>query len=252
MSWGARAADWLANEEQHRPIYEEAIARVGLPAGARVLDVGCGAGVFLGLASARGAAPHGVDSAPELLALARDRVPAADLREAEMESLPFAADEFDLVTGFTSFFLCPDIVAALREAGRVARPGAPVFIQAWGDPDRCQLEAMKAIARQYAPPPPADAPSRPPLWEPGTLERIAAEAGLVPERAFDFSFAYEYENDETLGRLLLAPMGLGELVGPDREPAVRDQIVEAMAPYRSAIGAYRIENEYRCLIARAS
>lgn len=252
MSWGARAADWLANEEQHRPIYEEALARVGLTAGERVLDVGCGAGVFLGMVSEQGAEPHGVDSASELLELARDRVPDADLREGDMEALPFASDAFDLVTGFTSFFLCPDIVVALREAGRVARPGSPVFIQAWGDPQRCQLEGTKAIVRPFFPPPPTQRRSHPPLWQPGALEELASAAGLEPEPAFDFSFAYEYADEDTLCRALLAPMGVAELIGPEREPAVCAQIVEAMSPYRSADGAYKVENEYRCLIARAS
>jgi hypothetical protein len=46
-----------------------------------------------------------------------------------------------------SFFFANDVVAAMREAGRVAKPGAPVVIQAWGAHERCDLEAMKQIAR---------------------------------------------------------------------------------------------------------
>jgi hypothetical protein len=34
-----------------------------------------------------------------LIALARKRVPAADLRVGDMESLPYQDDSFDLVTG---------------------------------------------------------------------------------------------------------------------------------------------------------
>jgi ubiquinone/menaquinone biosynthesis C-methylase UbiE len=49
-----------------------------------------------------------------------------------MEALPYADDAFDLVTGFTSFFFANDIVAALREAARVAKPAGPVVIQVWG------------------------------------------------------------------------------------------------------------------------
>jgi len=252
MSWGARAADWLANEEQHGPIYEEVLARTGIGPGDRVLDVGCGGGVFLGVVAERGAAPHGIDSAPELLELARRRLPEADLREAEMTALPHPDACFDLVTGFTSFFFAADLVAALREAGRVAKPGAPVFIQVWGNPEHCQLEAMKAVTRPFMPPPPPGAAERRPLWEPGHLEELAAAAGLAPEAGFDFRFPYEYPDDEALGRALLAPMGLAERVGPEREPGVREEIVQALAPFRRPDGGYRLENEYRCLIARAS
>ena len=97
-----------------------------------MLDVGCGVGAFLRLVADRGAEPFGLDASEALIDLARRRVPEADLRVGDMESLPYDADTFDLVTGFTSFFFANDMVAALREAGRVAKPGAPVVIQVWG------------------------------------------------------------------------------------------------------------------------
>jgi SAM-dependent methyltransferase len=247
--WGARPGDWAATEEQQTPMYEAALARVGLRAGQRVLDVGCGTGVFLRLVADRGAHPCGLDAAAGLLELARSRVPEAGLCRGDLASLPYPRDRFDLVTGFTSFTFAEDIGAALGEAGRVARPGAAVFVQAWGAPDRCDLEAMKAIARRFRPAPPAAAPT---LWAPGVLEELAARAGLTPEAAFDFRFAYEYADADALGRRLMAPGGLGEVVGPAREPAVRARIVAAMAPFRTADGGYRLENEFRCLVARAA
>ena len=65
----------------------------------------------------------GIDASEGLLEIARERVPEADLRLGDLQTLPYADDTFDLVTGFTSFFFADDMVAALREAGRVARPG---------------------------------------------------------------------------------------------------------------------------------
>src|SRR5262245_60895326 len=135
--WGARPADWAISEEQHIASYEAALARVALEPGHKVLDVGCGVGVFLGLIAARGAEPHGIDASKALLALARKRLPEADLRVGDMESLPYEDDTFDLVTGFTSFFFANDMVGALREAARVANPRASVVIQVWGARERC-------------------------------------------------------------------------------------------------------------------
>jgi len=249
--WGALPADWAVSEEQHVPGYEVALDRVGLAPGQRVLDVGCGVGIFLGVVAQRGAEPHGIDASEALLALARKRLPGADLRVGEMESLPFEDDTFDLVTGFTSFFFANDMVAALREARRVARPGSPIVVQVWGAHERCSLEAMKAIARPYLPPRPADAPPDPDLSRPGVLEAVASEAGLTPLDTFRASWAYAYPDAATLGRALLAPAGLALLVGPDQEEAASASIVEGLASFRLADGSYRLANEYLYVIARA-
>jgi SAM-dependent methyltransferase len=249
--WGARPEDWAISEDQQRPTYEAALRRVGLRAGQSVLDVGCGAGAFLRLVARRGGEPFGIDASEALIALGRARLPDADLRVGEMEDLPWPDDSFDLVTGFNAFFFANDLVAALSEAGRVAKPDARVVIQVWGRHERCQLEAMKEVARPFLPPRPADAPPDPDLSLPGLLRRLATEAGLTPETEFDVSWAYEYPDDETLGRAMLAPAGLALLAGPGREQDVRTAVLEGLAPFRTAAGGYRLENEFHVMIARA-
>ena len=122
-------------------------------------------------------APFGLDASEALLELARERVPEADLRVGDMEALPYDDDTFDLVTGFNSFFFANDIVAAVREAGRVAKPGAPVVIQVWGPHERNELEAMKEIVRPFMPPRPPGTPPEPDYSQPGVLEDIASPSG---------------------------------------------------------------------------
>ena len=128
--------------------------------GQLVLDIGCGVGAFLRLVADRGARAFGLDASEALIELARSRLPDADLRVGDMEALPYDDDAFDLVTGFNSFFFANDIVAALREAGRVAKPGAPVVIQVWGPHERNDLEAMKEIVRPFMPPRPGERATR--------------------------------------------------------------------------------------------
>jgi hypothetical protein len=124
-------------------------------------------------------------------------------------------------------------------------------IQVWGAHERNDLEAMKAIVRPFMPPRPPDAPPEPDYSNPGVLEDIAVRAGLEPESAFDSSWSYEFEDDESLGRAMLAPAGIGTLVGPEREAEVKRAIVEGLARYRTPEGGYRLQNEYHYVIARA-
>jgi SAM-dependent methyltransferase len=249
--WGARPEDWALSEDQQIPTYESALERVDFAPGQRVLDIGCGVGAFLRLVAERHGEPFGIDASESLIALARTGLPHADLRVGDMEDLPYPDSSFDLVTGFNSFFFANDFVAALREAGRVAKPGAPIVIQVWGAHERCDLEAMKAIARPFFPPRPRDAPPEPDLSKPGALEELATLAGLTPETAFDTNWAYEFPDRGTLTRALVAPGGLALLAGPEHEDTLRAEIADGLAPHRRSNGSYRLSNEYHYLIARA-
>ena len=102
-----------------------------------MLDLGCGAGTFLRAAADRGARVSGLDASPALLELAREHVPEADLRDRRPAGPPLRRRRrFDAVTSFTSFWFAADPVEALREAGRVAKPGAPVLVAVHGRPRR--------------------------------------------------------------------------------------------------------------------
>jgi SAM-dependent methyltransferase len=168
-----------------------------------------------------------------------------------MEAMPFGDDSFDLVTGFNSFFFADDIVVALVEAARVAKPGARVVIQAWGPHERNDLEAMKEVVRPFLPPRPAGAPPEPDYAKPGVLEDLAAKAGLNAEQAFDTDWAYEFADERALVWGLLAPAGLAVLIGPAHIDDVVRALVARMADHRTADGGYRLRNEFHVLIARA-
>jgi SAM-dependent methyltransferase len=253
--WNDRASDWAGIEDQQLPTYEEALRHVDLFPGDRVLEVGCGSGVFLRLAAERGANATGIDASRELVDLARRRVPEADVRVADLEFLPFEDSSFDSVYGFNAFFFAVDMVGALREAGRVARPRAPVVIQVWGDPDHCDLTAMKqgvtAALEAAVPDGGAEGPPQPRLSEPGVLESLAEQAGLRPESAFELSWAYAFAGEDELARAMLSPGPMREAASILTEGGLRDVILRSLEPYRAADGRYRLENEWHFLVARA-
>jgi ubiquinone/menaquinone biosynthesis C-methylase UbiE len=104
---------------------------MGLPVGARVLDVPCGQGRHAHLLAEAGYRVRGVDLSRDLLAVAKRRGTSSDLQytRADMRRLPRAwTGRFDAVANlFTSFgfFLDPDDdVRVIREFARVLAPGA--------------------------------------------------------------------------------------------------------------------------------
>jgi SAM-dependent methyltransferase len=149
--------------------------------GTRLLDAGCGAGLLALLAHLRGAHVTALDAAPTLLAVARERVPAADVREGDLEALPFADSSFDAVTAVNSIFYAADMAAAARELARVVRPGGRVVITAWGPPERSEVmtDLFSRVGPLMPPPPPGKAPAHPgALSQPGALAAVLQRAGL--------------------------------------------------------------------------
>jgi SAM-dependent methyltransferase len=168
--WGMHPQDFATYLEQ-----------LTLPLHGAVLDAGCGAGLLALLASLRGVQVTALDASAALLAIARERLPAADVREGDLEALPFADASFDAVTAVNSIFYAADMAAAMRELSRVVRPGGRVVVTAWGPPERCELltALMSAIGPLMPPPPPGASPGHPgALSEPGALAAVLKRAGL--------------------------------------------------------------------------
>lgn len=98
--------------------------------GAKLLDVGCGTGHHLADLQARGYDAAGVDGSSDMLAHARDRNPGADIRQADVEALPFPDASFDFVLCVEVLRYLPDPRACVREMARVLRPGGVALVTA--------------------------------------------------------------------------------------------------------------------------
>jgi ubiquinone/menaquinone biosynthesis C-methylase UbiE len=100
----------------------------------RVLDVGCGTGVFAERlrVALPGATIWGVDLVAGMLARGAARWRRHTHRVApvqgDSERLPFAAGSFDVVTCSNSFHHYPDQARAVREMCRVLRPGGRLML----------------------------------------------------------------------------------------------------------------------------
>ncbi|WP_328507802.1 class I SAM-dependent methyltransferase [Streptomyces sp. NBC_00391] len=129
----ARAAHWDTRFPDDGPAYAAAVAELGLRAGDRVLDAGCGTGRALEpLRAAVG--PSGVvlgaDLTPAMLEAAvragRDR--DGQLLLADVARLPLRTESLDAVFAAGLVAHLPDPTANLRELARVVRPGGTLAL----------------------------------------------------------------------------------------------------------------------------
>ncbi|MET9816703.1 MULTISPECIES: class I SAM-dependent methyltransferase [unclassified Streptomyces] len=124
----ARAADWDTRFPDDGPAYAAAVAELGLRAGDRVLDAGCGTGRALPpLRAAVG--PSGVVLGADLTpAMLREAVRAGRDRDgvlllADVAALPLRPRSLDAVFGAGLVSHLPSPAENLRELARVVRPG---------------------------------------------------------------------------------------------------------------------------------
>jgi SAM-dependent methyltransferase len=106
---------------------------VGVKAGDRALDVGCGPGALtVELARRVGAGlVAAVDPAPQFVEACRQRVAGADVRVGGAETLPWPDATFDVALAQLVLTFMSDAPGAVREMRRVVRPGGTVAACMW-------------------------------------------------------------------------------------------------------------------------
>jgi len=128
----------------------------GVRPGQRVLDVACGTGVVAVTAARLGARVTGADFTPELLAQARESSSIAELNvdwnDADVEQLPFADQEFDVVLSQFGHMFAPRPAVAVAEMLRVLKPGGTIAFTTW--PAESLVGRTMALTMRYLPPPP--------------------------------------------------------------------------------------------------
>jgi len=247
--WGARPQDFAEYLEQvGLPLMGAALDAARVTRGTRLLDAGCGAGLGALLANLRGATVTAIDASAGLLAIARARLPEADIREGDLEVLPFAEAAFDAVTAVNSVFYAADMAAAMRELVRVVRPGGRVVVTAWGPPERCEFLAtvLPALGPLMPPPPPGAESVHPvlALSEPGALAAVLERAGLrvVEEGETACPFVFPSAEASWRGNASAGPNQLA--VAHSGEAAVRAAFAEADRTHTRPDGSIRYENVF--------
>ena len=124
----ARAGKGESMERGHRPVGEQAIARMRVSPDSRVLDIGCGSGWASRLLAdyAFEGRVTGIDISDEMIRVAREQTqshPNVDFEVASAEQLPFADNEFTHAFSMESLYYYRNIPKALSEIHRVMKVG---------------------------------------------------------------------------------------------------------------------------------
>jgi SAM-dependent methyltransferase len=201
--WGRKAVDFATlSEPGNWREYAAVHHRLGVDAGARLLDVACGSGLALELARIRGASCAGIDASARLVAVARDRNPDSDIRVGDMNALPWDPASFDIVTSFRGIWGTTPRVFA--EVYRVLRPGGRVAITVWGhlkvSPGAWALAPLRLAAAEKV----GNQAQMVSLGRPGAGEQVLESHGFTAIERVNVPFAWEFADPELYARAVAA------------------------------------------------
>ncbi|HEX5816819.1 MAG TPA: class I SAM-dependent methyltransferase [Methylomirabilota bacterium] len=182
--WEATIADWM------EPATDAMLAMSGVAAGARVLDLACGAGSQTLRAAQRAGARGQVvatDIADTMLHHVRENARAAGLANVitlagAAEDLALTAGSFDAAICRLGLMLFGDPAKALLAVRRALRPGGKLAVVVFTTPAANPFMAapMQILLRHAGKAPPA--PGQPGIFAlgaPGVLERLLAGSGFA-------------------------------------------------------------------------
>lgn len=139
----------LKAESLHKAVYvREIFAREGIRRDAKVLDVGCGAGLISNILAEDGYEMHGVDQSPTSVAVAHRHAPVnGNCRyvAGDAFALPYEDESFDsvMLLDFLEHVERPDL--AIKEAARVLKPGGLMLFYTFNRTFIAGLLAVKAV-----------------------------------------------------------------------------------------------------------
>jgi SAM-dependent methyltransferase len=248
--WSADPEGWaLFSEPHNRPLFDAVLSAAHIGPGSKLLDIGCGTGLALRLASDLGARVAGVDISPGLLAIAHERVPGADLRWADIQQLPFADGSFDAAIAVNAFPFAADPVAAIADAARVLVPGGRLALGMFAAPERVESTAIHIAMAGLTPRSKQSDHAPYALSAPGNAESALESAGFVIEGGAEVECIWAYATTADAVRGLLGSAGGTSAVENSSREQVQAVIEDALVPFTNAEGRIAMRNTFRWIVA---
>jgi SAM-dependent methyltransferase len=245
--WSSDPQGWAETAEGRiRPLYERVLDRLDLRPGVRLLDVGCGAGLFAELAARRGADVTGLDAAPGLVEYARRRRPGARYVVEDLEHMPFDSGAFDVVTAFNSVLYAAYPRRALAEIRRVTTAAGRAVVTVGAGPEQAE---SAALINPLAPPGEVPGHAAFDLADPDAARGALIEAGFASVVADDIAFDVDFRDEHDA---IAAQLPAGPVIAAIRHSgraAVEAALHSFFAPRMRADGTARLGLVFRCYLA---
>jgi len=165
-----------------------------------------------------------------------------------MDELPWGDGAFDVVTCVNGFQFAVDVGAAVAEAARVVVAGGRVGAALFAEPERNEGTALHLAMKSLVDEPDGGGYTPYALSTVDGLERALADAGLSIAVSEELRLNWEYADDETAIRALLASAGGARSVAAVGEARVREALVAALAPFVDAACAVVVRNLFRYVV----
>jgi SAM-dependent methyltransferase len=201
----------------------------------------CGSGYALGRAERRGARTTGLDASTALIEIADRRAPNAELRAGSMFDLPFADERFDAVSSFNGIW--GGCQGAFHEAYRVMKPGARFGITFWGPGHSLDLRDFFIALGTSTPVVGDEMIELATIGAPGVVESFYETAGFVDVTRGATAAVLEFADADHAWRTLPSPGLVLPALQAVGEDALREIVLESLAPFRANDGSYRLVNE---------
>jgi len=116
--------------------------------GKKILDLGCGTGIYTKILKKRGADIQGIDISPKMIELAKQNVKNVNFRVGSVYRLPYKSGIFDIVVASLVVHYFSDLDRAFREIRRVLKKNG-VFIFSTDNPVVNITHRIKGKSRKY-------------------------------------------------------------------------------------------------------
>ena len=271
--WNDAAHDWRETQKYLSPaaqvVSDRLIALARITTGQRVLDAATGIGEpALTVAHVVGLSGSvvGIDHAPQMLAIARERATAASLDNVTfldgdaqaLDQLGLPAQSFDAVLSRWGLMFFEPLVPALEGFRRVLRPSGSLAAAVWGAPQQVPLisASCAAVMHQLGRPlPPPDGPGPFSLADSARLAQSLTDAGFHDVRteqltvSITFPSVEAYVSDQRLVNMLVRTV-IGQQP-EDQQAALWQTVAQTGARMASPDGSVTLHNLCVCVVGQA-